>query len=228
MLNRYRTIALVFVLLIMGRTDAFAQHNPWNYNTYHIMDSLRTRHRDLVMLAAHRGIHAVWGSNSYTTTPENSLQAIQNAADEGIEIVELDVRLTQDGKPILSHDSTWGRNTDVGFAWGKCCFNPWGPLPGLTVPDGDPGELGGGADSPSDPQRAVNPNVSDWSLYSVQQAPGPDGTHGIMMRNSLNFQWSDWSENPPTLQNALDFIKSNHINMVIALDIKDSNSMMAA
>jgi hypothetical protein len=49
-----------------------------------------------------------------------------------------------------------------------------------------------------------------------------------MMRNSLNFQWSDWSENPPTLQNALDFIKSNHINMVIALDIKDSNSMMAA
>jgi glycerophosphoryl diester phosphodiesterase len=220
MLNLYRTIALVFVLLSMGRTDAYGQYP---YNPYHIMDSIYTRHNDLVMLAAHRGVHAVWGSGDYTGTPENSLQSIYNAVVNGIEIVELDVRLTQDGVPILSHDSTWGRNTNVGNNWGACCFNPWGSLPGLTVPDTDPGEVNVGADASSDPERNVNPNVSGWSLSSVQDSQG-----GIRLRNSLNFQWSPWNENPPTLQNALDFIRGNRYNLVISLDIKDANAMKAA
>lgn len=231
-MKRYRHISLTFAALIVAFAPAYAQQP---YNPYNIMNSIRTRHNDLIMLAAHRGVHALWGSNQYTTTPENSLEAIDNAVKAGIEIVEVDVRLTQDGVPILSHDSTWGRNTDVGWGWGACasktgCFNPWGPLPGLSVPDGDPGELGGGVDSPSDPQRAVNPNVSDWSLYSVQQAPAQrdSSVHGIYLRNSLNFQLSAWGENPPTLQNALDFIRSNKYNVVLALDIKDANAMNAA
>ena len=235
MSNRFRNMALVVSMFAASCIGAHAQASQWNYNAYHIMDTIRTRHPDLVMLAAHRGIHAIWGSDQYTTTPENSLEAIQNAADNGIEIVELDVRLTQDGVPILTHDSTWGRETDVGWAWAACtsytgCFDPWGPLPGLTVPDGDPGELGGGADAPTDPQKAVNPNVNDWSLYSVQQAPAQvdNAIHGILLRNSLNFQISPWGENPPTLQNALDYIRTNQLNIVVSLDIKDSNSMQAA
>jgi hypothetical protein len=91
------------------------------------------------------------------------------------------------------------------------------------VPDGDPGELGGGADAPTDPQRAVNPNVSDWSLASVESSSG-----GILLRNSTNFQWSTWSEHPPTLQQALDYIRENRWAVVIALDIKDTSSMMSA
>jgi glycerophosphoryl diester phosphodiesterase len=235
MSNRFRNMALVVSMFAAGCIGAHAQASKWNYNAYHIMDTIRTRHPDLVMLAAHRGIHALWGSNQYTTTPENSLESIQNAADNGIEIVELDIRLTQDGVPILTHDSTWGRETDVGWAWGACssrtgCFNPWGPLPGLTVSDGDPGELGGGADAPTDSQKAVNPDVNSWSLYSVQQAPAKvdSSIHGIGLRNSFNFQLSPWGENPPTLQNALDYIRSNNLNIVVSLDIKDSNSMMSA
>jgi glycerophosphoryl diester phosphodiesterase len=176
---------------------------------------------DLVMVAAHRGVHAVWGNPDYTDTPENSLQSIYNAATHQTEIIELDIRLTQDGVPILTHDGTWGRETNVGNNWGACCFNPWGYYnPGLTVADGDPGELGGGTDNSWDPQAAVNPNVNDWSLSSVQQSDG-----GLLLRNSLNFAWSTWQEHPPTLQQALNYIYQNRWGVVLALDIKDANAM---
>lgn len=224
MLSQFRHLIVGSVLLLIGCTVASAQFNGSNgYNAYNIMAALSQRHSDLVMVAAHRGLHAILGTNSYSDTPENSLQSIYNAVTAGVEIIELDVRLTQDGVPVLSHDSTWGRETNVGNNWGACCFSPWGPLPGLSVPDGDPGELGGGVDSPSDPERSVNPNVSDWALHSVQQDGG-----GIKLRNSTNFQWSTWAENPPTLQNALDYIRTNRWAVVLALDIKDPNSFQAA
>jgi glycerophosphoryl diester phosphodiesterase len=188
------------------------------------MQAIQNRHSDLVMVAAHRGLHAIWGSTVYPDTPENSLQSIYNAVTQGVEIIELDIRLTQDGVPILSHDSTWGRNTNVGNNYGSCCFNPWGYAPpGLTVPDGDPGELGGGADVASDPQAYRNPNVNGWSLDSVQSNNG-----GILLRNSLNFSWSPWAEHPPTLQQALSYIASNRWAVVLALDIKDNTSMSSA
>ena len=146
MLNRYRTIALVFALLFMECTASLAATEPNGSNGVNglaIMDALRHRHSDLVLVAAHRGMHAIWGTGRYSDTPENSLQSISNAVSNAHEIVEVDVRLTQDGVPILSHDSTWGRETNVGNNFNACCFNPWGYLPGLTIPDGDPGEWEG-------------------------------------------------------------------------------------
>jgi hypothetical protein len=144
-----------------GPIGTQGQAGQYNYNTSHIIDTIKTRHSDLVMVAAHRGLHTILDNNNnaccvytvpntsfnvdYTNTPENSLQSIYNAAKVGIEVIELDVRLTSDGVPILSHDSTWGRETNVGENWGKCCFQPFTPLPGLTGPDGDPGELGRGS-----------------------------------------------------------------------------------
>jgi glycerophosphoryl diester phosphodiesterase len=41
--------------------------------------------------------------------PENSLQGIARAAELGADAVELDVRLTRDGVPVLSHDRTCWR-----------------------------------------------------------------------------------------------------------------------
>lgn len=57
-----------------------------------------------VMTAAHR---AQWRE-----APENSLPAITAAFDDGAEIVELDVRLTKDGHPVLMHDTTVDRTTN--------------------------------------------------------------------------------------------------------------------
>lgn len=56
-----------------------------------------------VMVAAHRG--------DWRNAPENSLQAIQNCIDMGLDMVELDVRLTKDGIPVLMHDETIDRTT---------------------------------------------------------------------------------------------------------------------
>lgn len=45
--------------------------------------------------------------------PENSAEAILSAAMMGADSIEIDVRLTKDGVPILMHDATLGRMTDV-------------------------------------------------------------------------------------------------------------------
>lgn len=58
---------------------------------------------NIVLVAAHRAAH-----NHY---PENSLPAIQEAIDLGIDIVELDVKVTKDGVAVLMHDGTIDRTT---------------------------------------------------------------------------------------------------------------------
>ncbi|MDW7691834.1 glycerophosphodiester phosphodiesterase family protein [Flammeovirgaceae bacterium SG7u.111] len=57
-----------------------------------------------VLVAAHRAAHKLY--------PENSLEAIQHAIDLGFDIVEIDVRVSKDGVPVLMHDGTIDRTTD--------------------------------------------------------------------------------------------------------------------
>ncbi len=56
-----------------------------------------------VLVIAHRGAHQ--------QHPENSLPAIRAAAKLGCDYVEVDVRMTRDGKLVLMHDSTVDRTT---------------------------------------------------------------------------------------------------------------------
>lgn len=58
----------------------------------------------VVMIAAHRGAHL--------EAPENSLAAFKKAIELGIDIFELDVRRTKDGKLVLMHDKTVNRTTN--------------------------------------------------------------------------------------------------------------------
>jgi hypothetical protein len=57
-----------------------------------------------ILTCAHRGYHK--------NAPENSLQSIQDAINEEIEMVEFDIRETKDGKFVLMHDSTLERTTN--------------------------------------------------------------------------------------------------------------------
>src|SRR5260370_18636927 len=82
--------------------------NPNNFDTPEIMQALYVWHPDLVLLAPHRGIHALPGLSQTPNVPENSLQSIGLAAQAGWEMVELDVKLTSDGVPILTHDRSLG------------------------------------------------------------------------------------------------------------------------
>jgi len=57
-----------------------------------------------ISVIAHRG--------AASEAPENSLAAIDAAIRMGCDIVEVDVRLSQDGKPVLIHDATVDRTTN--------------------------------------------------------------------------------------------------------------------
>ncbi|TDQ49290.1 glycerophosphodiester phosphodiesterase [Actinorugispora endophytica] len=58
-----------------------------------------------VTAVAHRGASAY--------APENTLAAIDEARARGARVVELDVQRTRDGVPVLIHDTTLTRTTDV-------------------------------------------------------------------------------------------------------------------
>lgn len=59
-----------------------------------------------VMVAAHRAGGYKHG------TPENSLSAIKHSLDLGVDIIEIDVRITLDHKLIVMHDNTLDRTTN--------------------------------------------------------------------------------------------------------------------
>lgn len=86
--------ALLFLGSIAVHLTSFAQ-----------VDQIRERlfHSDELMIAAHRAAHL--------KHPENSLNAIQEAIDLGVDIIEIDVRVTTDGEVYLMHDQTIDRTT---------------------------------------------------------------------------------------------------------------------
>src|SRR6188768_1761073 len=57
-----------------------------------------------VMVASHRATHHVF--------PENSLMAIEEAIKLGVDIIEIDVKVSKDGVPFLMHDRTMNRTTN--------------------------------------------------------------------------------------------------------------------
>jgi len=56
-----------------------------------------------VLVVAHRG--------DWRNAPENSIQAIENSIKMGVDMVEIDVRMTKDGELVLMHDETVDRTT---------------------------------------------------------------------------------------------------------------------
>jgi glycerophosphoryl diester phosphodiesterase len=65
-----------------------------------------------VLVAAHRGLSGR-STGAWQKYPENSLAAIANSIELGIDIVEVDVRKTKDGQLILMHDANVDRTTDA-------------------------------------------------------------------------------------------------------------------
>lgn len=56
-----------------------------------------------IMVAAHRG--------DWFWAPENSIRGFQNCIELGVDIIELDVRLSKDDIPVIIHDLTLDRTT---------------------------------------------------------------------------------------------------------------------
>ena len=71
----------------------------------YVVDKIKERAETEVLVCAHRAYHKF--------APENSLASIQQAIDEGIDIVEVDVNTTKDGILVLMHDNLIDRTTNA-------------------------------------------------------------------------------------------------------------------
>jgi GH18 family chitinase len=189
--------------------------NPNGLDTPNIMNALYNPHSDLVILSAHRGIHSLAGSSQAQGIPENSLQSIASAAQEGWEAIELDVKLTSDGTPILSHDKTWGSEWCGSNVSSKGPYNPFIP-PGNSLND------------------LKNPFVNQTALTDTRSFLGATVLRDrVSVINGIDFgcdilQRLFFGEYPPTLSDALDYIAKNKIRMVVMLDIQSVDIAKAA
>lgn len=84
---------VLFVAISIGAT---AQEGSSHFNSIH--RSLLKTKNNIVMIAAHRGVH--------NNVPENSIAAIEEGIRLGIDVVEVDVRFTKDRKMVLMHNKT--------------------------------------------------------------------------------------------------------------------------
>lgn len=96
----------VIVCFIAGLFCPFAAYAS------HIDDILRhwqTPSDSYVFVVAHR---AAFMENGQIIQPENSLAAIDYAIELGVDMVEVDVRATKDGRFVILHDATVDRTTN--------------------------------------------------------------------------------------------------------------------
>lgn len=90
---------------------------------------------DGVMVVAHRACHAPAPSRGLTSAvPENSLAALERCIALGVDVVEVDVRRTQDGALVLMHDAKVDRTTT---GKGKVADLTLGELQALRLKAGD-------------------------------------------------------------------------------------------
>lgn len=196
--------------------------NPNGFDAVKTMGAILHPYSDLILVSSHRGVHALV-DGSHPLVPENSLQAIGLSAQEGDEEIELDVKLTSDGIPILSHDQNWGRE----WCGLSSYFNPiyaqvnFDPLTPPGTPNND----------------EANPTVSSVSLANTRSLFGH-----TYLRDSISAALRGGQDPnnrgcaagiyygvyPPTLEDALNYMTENKIAMVLALDIRDPHTANVA
>lgn len=96
---KHTKLALLLLLFLVACTRP-----ETSGNIERILEIFHDVNADYVLVAAHRAAH-----NDH---PENSIPAITHAIDLGVDIVELDVKNSKDGIPVLMHDETVDRTTN--------------------------------------------------------------------------------------------------------------------
>ena len=121
---------------------------------------------------APRPVRCAWPANvghrgASTRLPENTLASFRAALEAGAGALELDVRVTRDGHPVVMHDATVDRTTD-GF----------GTVRGMTLEAmrrlnaGLPGQKVPTLREVFEefPDAAVNLDIKDWDLPGAEKA----------------------------------------------------------
>lgn len=74
-----------------------------NAGITYLQQQLKVSDSEQVLVVAHRG--------DWRNAPENSLQAIENCIEMGVDMVEIDIRMTRDSQLVVIHDATLDRTT---------------------------------------------------------------------------------------------------------------------
>ncbi|QTD38578.1 glycerophosphodiester phosphodiesterase family protein [Polaribacter batillariae] len=122
--------SLLFLLFLMNCKEATPkEENKITAKKVVTINDLITNLQDSknkdVIVVAHRG--------DWRNAPENSIQAIKNCIEMGVDMVEIDVQETKDGQLVLMHDKTINRTTT---GKGKVTELTWEYLQSLHLLDG--------------------------------------------------------------------------------------------
>jgi len=181
------TVALTCTFLPIGKATVT--------NTDKVVAELWHPHGDLRLVAAHRGL---WGSENPLAC-ENSIRAVDDAADNGIEMAEVDLKEMKDGTVILMHDFNLGRTTNIGYYCDTITHNPTECVGDMLF---DPYN-----------NRGFNPPVNTISLHTFAKF------HVLLRRKDLTVS-PNWPDGPPTLDQLLQALSTSK-PIVLLLDIKD-------
>lgn len=96
--------SVYFVLLFFFQTSLLSQDTVSQTPVAKTLHRLQHPSSGYVLVVSHRG--------DWTYAPENSVEAVQRCIELGVDIVEIDVRLTKDGHLVAMHDHTVDRTTN--------------------------------------------------------------------------------------------------------------------
>ncbi|MFT6868314.1 MAG: glycerophosphoryl diester phosphodiesterase [Cyclobacteriaceae bacterium] len=99
---KYRIVFLVLVCCVRCSPPAIEEYNGKS-RVETIRNLLLDHNADKTIVVSHRG--------DWRNAPENSIQAIRNCIEMGVDIVEVDVQMTKDSILVLMHDLTLDRTT---------------------------------------------------------------------------------------------------------------------
>ncbi len=94
---------LVILLLALAGMASCAPEGPRHRDAAEIAALIRNPKTDQVLVASHRG--------DWRNFPENSIPAINSAIAMGVDIIELDLKMTADSVLVLMHDARIDRTT---------------------------------------------------------------------------------------------------------------------
>ncbi|MBQ6300292.1 MAG: glycerophosphodiester phosphodiesterase family protein, partial [Bacteroidales bacterium] len=97
-----RRILLLSLWAVLGLSACTPKAEPLS-RAAQIVNILHDPSSDYVVVVAHRG--------DWRNYPENSLPAIESCIRMGVDVVEIDLKLTKDSVLVLSHDRTLNRCT---------------------------------------------------------------------------------------------------------------------
>lgn len=92
----------LLVLMTLG-TFASTPATPGKTHAQKIVEAIHNPQSDYVVVVSHRG--------DWRNYPENSIPAIESIIRMGVDVMELDLKLTSDGVLVLCHDGTIDRTT---------------------------------------------------------------------------------------------------------------------